>query len=83
MLIRIIRDVFSIFNSDAEIETLFNQERDIIHYRRNRFHVNTVETLMMLCMHIEEKHIVILLNDIIDQNIDLNNDLNTKAKTND
>ena len=83
MLIRIICDVFSIFDSDAKIEKLFNQERDIIHYRRNRFHASTIEILMMLRMHIEKKHTATLLNDIIDQNINLNNDLNTKAKTND
>ena len=58
VLIRIIRDVFSIFDSDTEIEKLFNQKRDIIHYRRNRFHVSTIEILMMLRIHIEKKNIL-------------------------
>ena len=37
----------------------------------------------MLCLHIERKHIVTLLNDIIYQNISLHSDSNIKAKTND
>ena len=76
------RDVFSIFKSDVETEKLFNQKRDIIYYRRDRFYANTVETLIILCMHTEEKYNVTFLSDIIDQNINLNRNSDTKTKAN-
>ena len=77
-----IRDVLSIFDNEAKIEKLFNQKRDIIHYRRNRFHASTIETLIMLRMH-TNRHNAILLIDITDHDLNLNSDFDTKVKTND
>ena len=83
VLICITHNVVSIFDSDAKIEKLFNHKRDIIYYRKNRFHVSTIEALMLFRLHTKDKHIVVLLNDIINRNRNLNNNSDTKTKTND
>ena len=68
VLIRMIRDVLSIFNSETNVEKLFNQKRDIIYYRKNRFYANTIETLMMFHMY-TKRHSAILLIDITDHDL--------------
>jgi hypothetical protein len=45
------RDILAIAKNEAEIKRLFNQDRDITHYRRENLRVKTIETLMMIRMH--------------------------------
>jgi hypothetical protein len=45
------RDILTIAESEAEVKRLFNQERDITHYRRDNFRVNMMKMLMMIRMH--------------------------------
>ena len=45
------RDVLAIPGSGAGVERLFNQGRDITHYRRARLDAKTIQTLMMIRMH--------------------------------
>ena len=52
-----IRDVLSIFKSETNVERLFNQKRDILHYRRIRLNVKTIKILMMIRMHVDRKRI--------------------------
>ena len=59
-----IKDVLSIFENNVEVEKLFNQNRDITHYRRNRFNATTIEILMMFRMHTNKNANVISSNDI-------------------
>ena len=51
MLTHIIENILSISTNDVEVKRLFNQDRDIFHYRRERLQTKTIETLMMLHMH--------------------------------
>ena len=46
-----IKNILLISTNDVEIKRLFNQNRDIFHYRRERLQAKTIETLMMLHIH--------------------------------
>jgi hypothetical protein len=45
------RDILTIAKSEAEVKRLFNQERDITHYRRNNLRVKTMKMFMMIRIH--------------------------------
>ncbi len=45
------RDILAIAKNEVEIKGLFNQDCDIIHYRRENLRVKMIEILMMICMH--------------------------------
>ena len=51
MLTRIIEIILSISANDVEIKRLFNQNRHISHYRRERLQTKIHEILMMLYIH--------------------------------
>ena len=51
MLARIIKNILSISVNDVEVKRLFNQNRDIFHYRRERLQTKIIEILIMLHMH--------------------------------
>ena len=40
--------------NNVEVKRLFNQNRDIFHYRRERLQTKIIETLMMLYMHTDQ-----------------------------
>ncbi len=43
-----IKDILSIFVFDVEVKRLFFMTKDVIIYRRNRFHENIIENIMIL-----------------------------------
>ena len=49
------RNVLSIFKSEADVERLFNQKRNIIHYRRICQNAKTIKTLITIRMHADRK----------------------------
>ena len=49
------RDILSVSKNETDVERLFNQKRDIIHYRRIRLNAKTIKTLMMIRMHANRK----------------------------
>ena len=57
-----IRNVLTIFESETDVERLFNQKRDIIHYRRARLNAKTIQILMMIQMHADRNEQLIILN---------------------
>ena len=57
-----IRNVLTIFESETNVERLFNQKRDIIHYRRIRLNAKTIQTLMMIRMHADRNEQLIILS---------------------
>jgi hypothetical protein len=42
------KNILSIFVSDVKVKRLFFLTRDVIIYRRNRFHESTVKSIMIL-----------------------------------
>ena len=83
-LARLTKNVLAISISDVEIEKLFNQDRDIIHYRQNRFYAITIKMIIMLCMHTSKNSSMILNNEknkkIKQQKIHLNENISTFSK---
>ena len=57
-----IRNVLTIFESETNVERLFNSKRDIIYYRRIRLNAKTIQTLMMIRMHADRNEQLIILN---------------------
>ena len=57
-----IRNVLTIFENETNVERLFNQKRDIIHYRRIRLNAKTIQTLMMIQMHADRNEQLIILS---------------------
>ena len=57
-----IRNVLTIFESETDVERLFNQKRDITHYRRIRLNAKTIQTLMMIRMHADRNEQLIILS---------------------
>ena len=55
-----IRNVLTIFENETNVERLFNQKRDIIHYRRIRLNAKTIQTLMMIRMHADRNEQLII-----------------------
>ena len=55
-----IRNVLTIFESETDVERLFNQKRDITHYRRARLNAKTIQTLMMIRMHADRNEQLII-----------------------
>ena len=51
VLARIIKNILSISVNDVEVKRLFNQNRDIFHYRRKRIQTKIIKTLMILHIH--------------------------------
>ena len=49
------RNILSVSRNETDVERLFNQERNIIHYRRTRLNAKTIKTLMMIRMHANKK----------------------------
>jgi hypothetical protein len=45
------RDILTIAENKAEVKRLFNQERDITHYRRDNLRVKTIKMFMMIRIH--------------------------------
>ena len=65
-----IKDILSISANDVEMKRLFNQDRDIFHYRRERLQTKIIKTLMMLHMH-------------TNRNSDIMSNINDDLKSND
>jgi hypothetical protein len=42
------KDVLTILVSDVDVERLFSMTRDVVIFRRNRFHDATIENIMIL-----------------------------------
>ena len=55
-----IRNVLTIFESETNVERLFNQKRDIIYYRRARLNAKTIQILMMIRMHANKNEQLII-----------------------
>ena len=70
-----IKNILTIFVSSAEIKSFFNQNRDILHYRRVRFIATIIETLMMLRMN-TNKNQNIFVDDVEEK---INNYANTNV----
>ena len=70
MLTRMIKNILLISTNDVEVKRLFNQNRDIFHYRRERLQTKIIKTLMMLHMH-------------TDRNSDVMSNINDDLKSND
>ena len=80
------KDVLAISTNDVEVEKLFNQNRNIIHYYRNCFHAITIATIMMFCMHTNKNSSMTLNNEknekIKQSKIYMNEDISTSSKLN-
>jgi hypothetical protein len=48
VLTQMIKNILSILIFDVEVERLFSMTKDVITYRRNRFHENIIENIMIL-----------------------------------
>jgi hypothetical protein len=48
------RDILTIAKNEIEVKRLFNQKRDITHYRQNNLRVKTMKMFMMIRMHINK-----------------------------
>jgi hypothetical protein len=47
VLTQMIKNILSIFVFDVEIKRLFSMTKDVVTYRRNRFHENIIENIMI------------------------------------
>ena len=79
-----IRNVLTILESETDVERLFNQKRDIIHYRRARLNAKTIQTLMMIRMHADrnEQLIILSIDSILITESDILNCDDMKKRTN-
>ena len=79
-----IRNVLTIFESETDVERLFNQKRDIIHYRRARLNAKTIQILMMIRMHADrnEQLIISSIDSILITESDTLNCDNMKKRAN-
>lgn len=50
-----IKNILTIFVHNVKIEKLFYQNRNILHYCYAQFIAKIIETLVMLCIHINKK----------------------------
>ena len=57
-----IRDVLTIFESETNVERLFNQKHDITYYRRARLNAKTIQILMIIRMHADRNEQLIILS---------------------
>ena len=79
-----IRNVLTIFENETDVERLFNQKRDIIHYRRIRLNAKTIQILMMIRMHADknEQLIISSIDSILITEFDILNCDNIKKRAN-
>ena len=79
-----IRNVLTIFESEINVERLFNQKRDIIYYRRIRLNAKIIQILMMIRMHANrnEQLIILSINLILITESDILNCDDMKKRTN-
>jgi hypothetical protein len=68
-----IKNILSIFIFDVEVERLFSMTKDVVTYRRNEFHENIIENIMIFKKMLSLKKInrnqhvsSIILNFLID-----------------
>ena len=72
-----IKDILSISANNVEVKRLFNQNRDIFYYRRERLQTKIIKTLMILHMYTNRNS-----NAMSNINDDLkSNDRNSKNKS--
>ena len=79
---RISRDVLSIFKSETNVEHFFNQQRNIIYYRRVFLNAKTIKTLIIIQITADKSEKLITLNiDLFIIEFDILNCDNTKDRT--
>ena len=76
-----IRNILSVFENETDVKRLFNQERDIIHYRRACLNAKKIKILMMIRMHANKnKKLIISSIDFLITKIDILNCDDTKDR---
>jgi hypothetical protein len=71
VLTQMIKNILSIFVFDVEIERLFSMTRNVVTYRRNRFHEEIIENIMilkkMLCLKKinKDQHVSLIVFNIL------------------
>jgi hypothetical protein len=71
VLTQMIKNILSIFVFDVEVERLFSMTKDVVTYRRNRFHKEIIENIMilkkMLCLKKinKDQHVSLIVFNIL------------------